>query len=75
MPSTPLLAPGELFTRRSPSLTSAAIIVLLAGIVAVASAAPYVDQFSSLEFSVESRGHTGTALDSVVRRRDQSLNT
>ncbi|MFC6941252.1 YIP1 family protein [Salinirubellus sp. GCM10025818] len=53
MPSTPLFAPGEFFTRRSPSLASAAIIVLFAGIVAVASAAPYVDQFSSIEFSVE----------------------
>jgi hypothetical protein len=52
MPSTPLFAPGEFFTRRSPSLASAAIIVLLAGIVAVASAAPYVDQFSPIEFSV-----------------------
>ena len=52
MPSTPLFAPREFFAHRSPSLTSAAIILLLAGIVAVASAAPYVDQFSPIEFSI-----------------------
>ncbi|KTG22991.1 YIP1 family protein, partial [Haloferax profundi] len=38
-------------TQRSPSLASAAIILLLTGIVAVASAAPYVGQFTQVEFS------------------------
>ena len=52
MPSTPLFAPREFFTQRSPSLAGAVIILLLTGIVAVASAAPYVDQFSPIEFSL-----------------------
>lgn len=52
MPSTPLFAPREFFTQRSPSLIGAAIILLLTGIVAVASAVPYVDQFSPIEFSL-----------------------
>mgnify|MGYP006272953439 CR=1 FL=1 len=51
MPSTPLFAPDEFFTQQSPSLASAAIILLLTGVVAVASAAPYVDQVTPIEFS------------------------
>ncbi|MFC6823623.1 YIP1 family protein [Halopelagius fulvigenes] len=53
MPSTPLFEPSEFFARRSPSLSGAAIILLLAGIVAVASAAPFMDQYSPIEFSTE----------------------
>lgn len=60
MPSTPLFAPGEFFTQRTPSLLSAGIILLLTGIVAVASAAPYINQISSIEFS------TGTLIVSVL---------
>ena len=60
MPSTPLFAPEEFFTQRTPSLLSAGMILLLAGIVAVASAAPYINQVSSIEFS------TGTLIVSVL---------
>lgn len=52
MPSTPLFAPREFYAQRSPSLTGAAIILLLTGIVAVASAAPYANQFTSAEISI-----------------------
>lgn len=52
MPSTPLFAPQEFYAQRSPSLTGAAIILLVTGIVAVASAAPYADQFTPGEFSI-----------------------
>lgn len=53
MPSTPLFGPGEFFAQRSPSLASASIILLFTGVVAVASAAPYVDQVTSVEITTE----------------------
>jgi hypothetical protein len=63
MPSTPLFTPREFFVRRSPSLASAAIILLCTGVVAVASAAPYVDRVEPstgmLVFSIHLGGVIG----------------
>jgi len=67
MPSTPLFAPDEFFSQRSPSLASAAIILLFTGVVAVASAVPYADQLpfkvtpEALVFSVLIGGLIGAA--------------
>lgn len=51
MPSTPLFDPEEFFSQHSPSLGGAVVILILTGIIAVASAVPYVDQFSEVEFT------------------------
>lgn len=51
MPSTPLFAPQEFFSQRSASLGGAVVILILTGVVAVASAVPFLDQFSQIEFT------------------------
>lgn len=51
MPSTPLFNPQDFFAQRTPSLTGGAVILYVIGIVAVASAVPFADQFASIEFS------------------------
>lgn len=52
MPSTPLFDPKDFFAQQTPSLVSAAVILYLTGVVAVASAAPFIDQFVSVDFSI-----------------------
>lgn len=51
MPSTPLFDPRGFFDKCTPSLAGAVLILYATGVVAVASAAPFVNQFSALEFS------------------------
>lgn len=51
MPSTPLFDPNAFFSQRSPSLAGAVVILILTGIIAVASAVPFLDQFSQIEFT------------------------
>ena len=53
MPSTPLFAPRQFFVRRTPSLAGAAVILYLTGVVAVTSGAPFVNQASTLDLSLE----------------------
>jgi hypothetical protein len=52
VPSTPLFSPQNFFTQRAPSVVSAAVILYATGVVAVASAAPFVNQFVTVEFSM-----------------------
>lgn len=51
MPSTPLFNPRGFFEKRTPSLAGAALILYATGVVAVASAAPFVNQFSAIDLS------------------------
>lgn len=51
MPSTPLRSPREFFSQRTPSLSSAAIILYVIGVIAVSSGVPSLDQVTSVETS------------------------